>query len=169
MKVPFVDEVEQFNNVMGKPNNYTPLIPEEKEWKFVYDFILEELNEYKEACENKDIVGVADALGDIMYVLCNGIMLHGMKDKITQVYQEIQLSNMSKVCKTEKEAIETALHRSKELGVEPIEICSSLFSAQQRKRLYWTNINVDLSKLPKSNNVIADVLDLPIKNKREKS
>ena len=56
---------------------------------------------------------------------------------------------------------------TKELGVEPIEICSSLFSAQQRKRLYWTNINVDLSKLPKSNNVIADVLDLPIKNKRE--
>ena len=53
------------------------------------------------------------------------------------------------------------------LGVKPIEICSSLFSAQQRKRLYWTNINVDLSKLPKSNNVIADVLDLPIKNKRE--
>ena len=56
---------------------------------------------------------------------------------------------------------------SKELGVEPIEICSSLFSAQQRKRLYWTNINVDLSKLPKSNDVIADVLCLPIKNKRE--
>ena len=56
---------------------------------------------------------------------------------------------------------------SKELGVEPIEICSSLFSAQQRKRLYWTNINVNLSKLPKSNNVIADVLNLPIKNKRE--
>lgn len=56
---------------------------------------------------------------------------------------------------------------SKELEVEPIEICSSLFSAQQRKRLYWTNIDVDLSKLPKSNNVIADVLELPIKNKRE--
>ncbi len=56
---------------------------------------------------------------------------------------------------------------SKELGVEPIEICSSLFSAQQRKRLYWTNINVDLTQLPKSNKVIADVLDLPLKNKRE--
>jgi predicted HAD superfamily Cof-like phosphohydrolase len=118
MKVPFVDEVEQFNNMMGKPNNYTPLIPEEKEWKFVYDFILEELNEYKEACENGDIVGVADALGDIMYVLSNGIMLHGMKDKIIQVYQEIQSSNMSKACKTEEEAIETSLYRSKELGIE---------------------------------------------------
>ena len=56
---------------------------------------------------------------------------------------------------------------SNELGVKPIEICSSLFSAQQRKRLYWTNIDVDLSKLPNSNEVIADVLELPIVNKRE--
>jgi len=53
------------------------------------------------------------------------------------------------------------------LGIEPIEICSSLFCAQQRKRLYWTNIPVDLSNLQKSNEVIADVLELPIKNKRE--
>ena len=53
------------------------------------------------------------------------------------------------------------------LGVEPIFINSALFSAQQRKRLYWTNIDVDLSKLPNSNEVIADVLELPIVNKRE--
>ena len=63
---------------------------------------IEKLNEYKEACEQKDITGVADALGDIMYVLCNGIMLHGMKDKFTDVYNEIQASNMSKVCTTEE-------------------------------------------------------------------
>ena len=56
---------------------------------------------------------------------------------------------------------------SNALGVKPKEICSSLFSAQQRKRLYWTNIDVDLSKLPNSNEVIADVLELPIVNKRE--
>jgi DNA (cytosine-5)-methyltransferase 3A len=53
------------------------------------------------------------------------------------------------------------------LGVKPIEICSSLFSAQQRKRLYWTNISVDLSKLPTSNEAIADVLGLPIVNERK--
>ena len=47
--VPFVNEVETFNRLTGKPNNYKPIIPEEKEWKFVYDFILEELEEYKEA------------------------------------------------------------------------------------------------------------------------
>jgi hypothetical protein len=47
--VPFVSEVEEFNATMGKPNNYEPVIPEENEWMFVYNFILEELEEYK-AC-----------------------------------------------------------------------------------------------------------------------
>jgi DNA-cytosine methyltransferase len=56
---------------------------------------------------------------------------------------------------------------SKELGVEPIEICSSRFSAQQRKRLYWTNLNVSIADLPSSNKVIADVLELPIINERK--
>ena len=37
--VPFVDEVERFNNTFNKPNNYEPTIPEKKEWQFVYDFI----------------------------------------------------------------------------------------------------------------------------------
>lgn len=54
---------------------------------------------------------------------------------------------------------------SKELNVEPIEICSSRFSAQQRKRLYWTNIPIN-EKLPTSNEVIADVLGLDVVNKR---
>ena len=38
--VPFVSEVEEFNETFGKPNNYEPTIPEKKEWQFVYDFIL---------------------------------------------------------------------------------------------------------------------------------
>ena len=115
--VPFVDEVETFNATFGKPNNYEPIIPEEKEWKFVYDFILEELEEYREACENGDIVEVLDALCDIAYVsLGNGTMLHGLKDKIWPAYQEVQGSNMSKACKTEAEAILTVGKRSKEQG-----------------------------------------------------
>lgn len=113
--VPFVSEVEEFNNTFGKPNNYEPTIPEEKEWKFVYDFILEELEEYREACERGDIVEVLDALCDIAYVsLGNGVMLHGLKDKIWPAYQEVQASNLSKSCSTEKEAVETVTLRSKE-------------------------------------------------------
>ena len=115
--VPFVDEVETFNATFGKPNNYKPVIGEKKQWQFVYDFILEELEEYKEACEKGDIVGILDALCDITYVsLGNGAMLHGLKDKVWGAYQEVQASNMSKSCATEEEAIETVKVRSKEKG-----------------------------------------------------
>jgi hypothetical protein len=118
-KVPFVDEVEEFNAVMGKPNNYEPVIPERKEWEFVYNFILEELEEYREACEAGNIVEVLDALCDITYVATgNGTMLHGLKDKIWPAYQEVQASNLSKACKTEEEAIATVTQRSIEQGEE---------------------------------------------------
>ena len=115
--VPFVNEVETFNHTFGKPNNYKPTIPNKKEWQFVYDFILEELEEYREACENGDIVEVLDALCDIAYVsIGNGVMLHGLKDKIWPAYLEVQASNMSKACKTEEEAIETCASESKRVG-----------------------------------------------------
>jgi hypothetical protein len=115
--VPFVNEVEDFNNLMSKPNNYTPTIPEKKEWQFVYDFVLEELEEYKQACEEGNIVEVLDALCDIAYVsLGNGTMLHGLKDKIWPAYQEVQASNMSKACTTQEEAVRTVEVRSKEQG-----------------------------------------------------
>ena len=114
-QVPFVDEVQEFNETFGKPNNYEPTIPEKKEWMFVYDFIQEELAEYKEACEKGDIVEILDALCDITYVsLGNGTMLHGLKGKIWKAYQEVQASNMSKSCATEAEAQETATVRSRE-------------------------------------------------------
>ena len=117
--VPFVDEVEMFNRTMGKPNTYSPNIPEEKEWMFVYNFILEELEEYKEACQKGDIVGVLDALCDITYVsLGNGTMLHGLKDKIQDAYAEVQASNMSKACKTKEEAIATCKSEAERIGEE---------------------------------------------------
>ena len=115
--VPFVDEVQDFNDMMGKPNNYEPTIPKEWEWKFVYDFIMEELEEYKEACEKGDIVGILDALCDITYVsLGNGTLVHGLKGKIWKAYQEVQASNMSKSCATKEEAKETVELRAKEQG-----------------------------------------------------
>jgi hypothetical protein len=113
--VPFVSEVEEFNAIMGKPNNYNPVIPAEKEWMFVYNFILEELEEYKHACETGNIVEILDALCDITYVsLGNGAMLHGLKDKVWPAYQEVQASNLSKACTSKKEAQETVRVRSEE-------------------------------------------------------
>jgi predicted HAD superfamily Cof-like phosphohydrolase len=115
--VPYITEVETFNATMGKPNTYTPNIPDEKEWMFVYNFILEELEEYKHACETGNIVEVLDALCDITYVATgNGVMLHGLKDKFQPAYAEVQASNMSKACKTEEEAQLTVTKRSEEQG-----------------------------------------------------
>ena len=115
--VPFVSEVEEFNALMNKPNNYEPTIPAESEWDFVYKFVLEELEEYKHACETGDIVEVLDALCDIAYVsIGNGAMLHGLKDKIWPAYMEVQASNLSKACSTQEEAQATVEVRSQEQG-----------------------------------------------------
>ena len=115
--VPFVSEVEEFNSLMNKPNNYEPVIPAKHEWDFVYNFILEELEEYKHACETENIVEVLDALCDIAYVsIGNGTMLHGLKDKIWPAYMEVQASNLSKACSTQEEAQATVDLRSKEQG-----------------------------------------------------
>lgn len=57
----------------------------------------EENDEYLEACWQKDIVGIADALGDQLYILCGTILKHGLQNKIVEVFDEIQRSNMSKL------------------------------------------------------------------------
>jgi len=65
--------------------------------KLRFDLMKEENEEYLEAAENSDLVEVADALGDMLYILCGTIIEHGMQDKIEEVFNEIQRSNMSKL------------------------------------------------------------------------
>lgn len=62
----------------------------------------EENTEYLEACKKGDIVEIADALGDQLYILCGTILKHGLQDKIEAVFEEIQWSNMSKLDKDGK-------------------------------------------------------------------
>ncbi|MFQ3182593.1 MAG: putative HAD superfamily Cof-like phosphohydrolase [Polaribacter sp.] len=62
-----------------------------------FNLMKEENEEYLEAAENNDLVEVADALGDMLYILCGTIIEHGMQDKIEAVFNEIQRSNMSKL------------------------------------------------------------------------
>ena len=57
----------------------------------------EENEEYLEAANNNDLVEVADALGDMLYILCGTIIEHGMQHKIDEIFSEIQNSNMSKL------------------------------------------------------------------------
>jgi hypothetical protein len=116
--VPFISEVEIFNETMGKKwqNRVNPTI-NKADAEFVINFIQEELDELKQAVEENDIVGVLDAILDITYVgLGNGALVFGLKDKIESGYAEVQASNMSKICATEEEANLTVRIRESEQG-----------------------------------------------------
>ncbi|NNL82311.1 MAG: nucleoside triphosphate pyrophosphohydrolase family protein [Winogradskyella sp.] len=62
-----------------------------------YKLMREENEEYLEAANDDDLVEVADALGDMLYILCGTIIEHGLQHKIEEVFEEIQRSNMSKL------------------------------------------------------------------------
>lgn len=64
-----------------------------------FNLMKEENEEYLEAANGNDLVEVADALGDMLYILCGTIIEHGMQYKIEEVFDEIQRSNMSKLGK----------------------------------------------------------------------
>ena len=65
--------------------------------KLRFNLMKEENEEYFEAANNNDMVEVADALGDMLYILCGTIIEHGMEHKIDEIFSEIQNSNMSKL------------------------------------------------------------------------
>ena len=67
-----------------------------------FNLMKEENEEYFEAARKNDIVEVADALGDMLYILCGTIITHGFQNKIEEVFDEIQKSNMSKLGKDGK-------------------------------------------------------------------
>jgi predicted HAD superfamily Cof-like phosphohydrolase len=62
-----------------------------------FNLMKEENEEYLEAVQNNDLIEIADALGDMLYILCGTIIEHGLQNKIEVVFDEIQRSNMSKL------------------------------------------------------------------------
>ena len=85
---------QKFNiNYLNEPKANIP--DEIKELRFK---LMEEENlEYLKATKENDIVEIADALGDMLYILCGTIISHGLQNKIEEIFQEIQNSNMSKL------------------------------------------------------------------------
>ena len=93
-----ISAVEAFHNAVNIPNNYEPTAQlSEADITLRYNLMKEENEEYLEAAKNGDLVEIADALGDQLYILCGTILKHGLQDKIVEVFEEIQRSNMSKL------------------------------------------------------------------------
>lgn len=95
-----IEAVETFHNAFKIENKYQPTADIPDQVKLLrYKLMREENEEYLEAAQNGDLVEIADALGDMLYILCGTILSHGLQSKITEVFEEIQRSNMSKLDK----------------------------------------------------------------------
>ncbi|EAQ99942.1 nucleoside triphosphate pyrophosphohydrolase family protein [Maribacter sp. HTCC2170] len=93
-----ISAVELFHNSFGLGVSETMRANLGKEKNLLrYNLMDEENKEYFEAANENDLVEVADALGDMLYILCGTILEHGMQYKIEEVFEEIQRSNMSKL------------------------------------------------------------------------
>ena len=93
-----LNAVKDFHDTFGLNYNDSPTVDLGKkiiELRFI--LMKEENEEYIEAARNNDIIEIADALGDMLYILCGTIIEHGMSDIIEDVFDEIQKSNMSKL------------------------------------------------------------------------
>ncbi|HEY9169215.1 MAG TPA: nucleoside triphosphate pyrophosphohydrolase family protein [Lutibacter sp.] len=95
--------VQEFHESFGLGVQHKPIAKlDADKLKLRFDLMAEENEEYLEAAKNNDLVEVADALGDMLYILCGTILEHGMQYKIEEIFNEIQRSNMSKLGKDGK-------------------------------------------------------------------
>ncbi len=92
-----IRSVEEFHEIFKIGNAAEITLINERDYTLRYNLIKEENEEYLEACKNGDIVEIADALGDQLYILFGTILKHGLQHKIEEVYDEIHRSNMSKL------------------------------------------------------------------------
>ncbi len=89
--------VREFHEVFKIGNADKQTIISEADYTLRFNLLKEENEEYLEAAQRGDIVEIADALGDQLYILCGTILKHGLQHKIEEVFDEIHRSNMSKL------------------------------------------------------------------------
>jgi len=88
-------DVGTFMETFGQEVKTKPEFPDAETVNLRIELIGEELNEFWDACEQKDIVGVADALADILYVTYGAGHAFGID--LDKCFKEVQRSNMSKL------------------------------------------------------------------------
>ncbi len=93
-----INKVKEFHETFGLEHHETPTVNvSDRIIELRHRLMQEENDEYLEAAKARDLTLVADALGDKLYILCGTILAHGLQHKITEVFNEIHRSNMSKL------------------------------------------------------------------------
>lgn len=110
--------VAEFHRTFKHPILPEPAIPSEDRCRLRIALLAEELKELESAVASRDIVGVADALCDLQYVLAGAVLEFGLGEKFNELFEEVQRSNMSKACRSEEEASKTVAHYREKDGTE---------------------------------------------------
>ncbi len=92
-----IEQVAEFHTRFRIANNEAPTLLSEEEALLRFNLLKEENEEYLEACRSGNMVEIADALGDILYIAFGTILRHGLQEHIQAVFDEIQRSNLSKL------------------------------------------------------------------------
>lgn len=93
-----IDFVKEFHEIFKIGSREKPAaVIDEKEYQLRHRLLQEENEEYLEACKKGDLIEIADALGDQLYIVFGTILKHGLQHKIDEVFEEIHRSNMSKL------------------------------------------------------------------------
>ena len=110
-----LNDVAEFHRTFNLPVLDEPEIPSADRCALRINLLQEELDELKQAIADKDITEVADALSDLQYVLSGAILEFGLGSKFKALFEEVQRSNMSKVCEDYSTAEETiAFYKEKD-------------------------------------------------------
>jgi len=95
-----INDVKTFHEAFKIGNEESPIANiKESDIILRHKLMAEENDEYLQAAQNGDLVEIADACGDMLYILCGTLLKHGLQHKIEEVFDEIQRSNMSKLDK----------------------------------------------------------------------
>ncbi len=92
-----IKKVKEFSDIFEIKTNEKPSLVSLEEYKLRWNLLKEENDEYLEACLTNDLVEIADALGDQLYIICGTILKHGMQYKIEEIFDLIHQNNLNKL------------------------------------------------------------------------
>ena len=150
------EKVGEFHECFGHPKfdkpRYDIFDVDQKVVKFRQALIDEENGEFKEGCDKKDLVEVADALADMLYVIYGAGHVFGLN--LDKLFTEVHDSNMSKLCSSEEEAIETveSYKKKRDEAKEGDQVYEDPVYKKMDGGKYWVVYDGKTSKILKSIN-----------------
>ena len=89
--------LEEFHEAFNSVMNDSPTLVDRETFELRFKLLKEENEEYLDACFDGNLVEIADALGDQLYIILGTIITHGLQHVIEEVFERIHQNNMSKL------------------------------------------------------------------------